>query len=32
MFFGYFSRLGCLGSIILSILVTLLITMCTNLL
>jgi hypothetical protein len=32
MFLGYFSRLGCLGSILLSIALTLLITMCTNLL
>lgn len=32
MFFGYFSRLGCIGSIILSVLVTLLITMCTRIL
>jgi hypothetical protein len=32
MFLGYFSQLGCLGSILLSIALTLLITMCTNLL
>jgi hypothetical protein len=31
MFLGYFSRLGCLGSILASIALTLLITMCTNL-
>lgn len=28
MFFGYFSGLGCLGSIVLSIAVTLLLSMC----
>jgi hypothetical protein len=32
MCFSYFSGLGCIGSIILSIAATLLLTMCTNVL
>jgi hypothetical protein len=32
MCLGYFSGIGCLGSIILSILLTLVLTLCTNIL
>lgn len=32
MCFGYFSGIGCIGSIILSLIATALLTLCTNLL